>query len=85
MMDTSVEGFFQKREMTLDNFNLLLMAQNEKRDLQGAKETFDKMKMLGVEPDSRSYVNMIMACSKQNDLVLATELFDQSLESEFFR
>lgn len=71
-MDTSIEGFFQKREMNIDNFNLLLLALNEKKDLTGAMETFEKMQLLGVQPDSRSYVNLIMACSKCNDLQLAT-------------
>ena len=44
-MDTSIEGFFYKREYNLQNFNFLLQVLAEKKDKKGALSAFEKMKV----------------------------------------
>lgn len=45
LMDTSIEGFFFKREYNLENFNFLLQALAEKKDMESAFRAFEKMKV----------------------------------------
>ena len=42
-MDTSMEGFFNKRQYNVKNFNFLLQALAEKRDLQAAQNVLALM------------------------------------------
>ena len=44
-MDTSIEGFFYKREYSQANFNFLLQALAEKKDMDSAIQAFEKMKV----------------------------------------
>ena len=44
-MDSSIEGFFYKREYNLYNFNFLLQILSEKKEFEQAVKIFDKMKV----------------------------------------
>lgn len=44
-MDSSLEGFFFKREYNLFNFNFLLQILAEKKEYEESLKIFDKMKV----------------------------------------
>jgi pentatricopeptide repeat domain (PPR motif) len=44
-MDTSLEGFFYKREYNLANFNFLLQVLAEQKKFDEALKAFEKMKV----------------------------------------
>jgi hypothetical protein len=44
-MDSSFDGFFAKREYTLDNFNFLLQVKAEKKEFESAMTLLEKMKV----------------------------------------
>ena len=56
-MDTSIEGFFYKREYNITNFNFLLQALAEKKDKRGALNAFEKMKA-SLSDVRESYLNL---------------------------
>lgn len=74
-MDTSLEGFFRKREMSLSNFNLLLLALNAKKDISSTEETLEKMEALGIKPDERSFSLVISTFAKHQDLEKTEKYF----------
>ena len=75
-MDTTLEGFFRKRELNLPNFNLLLLSLNAKKDAAGTEETLEKMQALGIKPDSHSYSLVLSTCAKTQDLEKTEKYFD---------
>lgn len=82
-MDTSIEGFFNKREFNLDNFNLLLYALNEKNDIDSTFKVIKKMELLEIELDPKSYSIIIMTAARKGDVKLAEEFFDTAVKSKF--
>ena len=44
-MDSSLEGFFHKREYNLKNFNLLLQILAEQKKFSESESVFEKMKV----------------------------------------
>jgi len=74
-MDTSLEGFFRKREFNTSNFNLLLLGLNEKKDLQASMVTLERMEALGVATDARTYDILISTCAKVQDIEAAEKVF----------
>ncbi|EGR33964.1 pentatricopeptide repeat domain protein [Ichthyophthirius multifiliis] len=84
-MDTSIEGFFQKRSYTIKNFNFLLQIQSEKRDIEGAEKTFELMKAMDIKADPYTYNNMIKVYSKSLKLEKAEYYFDKALQCIFLK
>lgn len=75
LMDTSLEGFFYKREYNLANFNFLLQVLAEQKKFDEALKAFEKMKTLNIYPNQITYVQLLTACSKAKDAQKAEEIF----------
>jgi hypothetical protein len=74
-MDSSLEGFFYKRNFSLKNFNFLLQILAEQKKLSESIKALEKMKVknnskskeLGLSPDKTTFNFLIKACAKVND------------------
>jgi pentatricopeptide repeat protein len=75
-IDTSLEVFFRERKMNKKNFNFLLQALSEKRDLPNAELVMQKMEIFKVNPSTRTYANMIAVCAKCRQIDKAEQYFD---------
>jgi len=67
--------------MNTDNFNLLIYALSEKKDLENAERAFEKMLSLDITPNPNTYVNLIMVCAKSHSLDGALIYFNSAVES----
>jgi len=81
LMDTSLEGFFRKREMNLKNFTLLLFSLNSKKQLEESLKVIEKMESLDINPISGTYCILLSTCAKVQNVELAEQLYKKALES----
>lgn len=77
-LDTSMEGFFYKREFSVSNFNLLLRVYSHKGNIDECLGVIEKMKVLGLIPDVHSYVQLLTACGRARDCKTAELIFDKA-------
>ena len=66
-IDVSLESFFHNRDFTLDNFNLLLQVMSQKGKIDESLGLIEKMKLMGIMPNLRSYIHLITASGRAKD------------------
>lgn len=67
-MDTSMEKFFYQRDYSITNFNFYLQVLTSQYKVDEVVEVFEKMKILGIQPNSESYTHIITAYSKLGNI-----------------
>lgn len=75
LIDTNMEAFFNKRAYSIKNFNFYLKAVAEQKKSELAVETLDKMKALGINPNRESYIQVMTACAKTQNVQKVEEIF----------
>lgn len=75
-LNSTFEGFFSKRDFTLDNFNFLLQIQSKKLEIDEMQLTLEKMASLDIQPDDISYLHLLNAYSKIPDITNAERVFE---------
>jgi pentatricopeptide repeat protein len=78
-IDFSFESFFSNRELDLNNFNKLLQVQAHHGKIDEALGTIEKMKIIGIVPDIISFVYLIVATGRANDIQTAEMVFSKAL------
>jgi len=79
-IDTSIETFFRERSMNIKNFNFLLQALSEKRDLATAELAFAKMEIFKIYPNAGTYACLIAVAGKCKQIEKAEQFFDRAEE-----
>ena len=79
LMDTSLEGFFRKREMNFQNFTLLLYSLNSKKQLDESLKVLEKMESLGIKLGSGTFSILLSTCAKVHQSEVAEQLFKKAV------
>lgn len=77
-IDVSLESFFNKREFTLENFNLLLQVLSQKGRIDESLGVIEKMKIMGIAPNLNSYMQLITGSGRAKDPETAELVFNKA-------
>ena len=78
-----MESFFYERAYTLENFNFLLniIAEQAPKDFQDQiSQVLNKMALLNIKPDEKSYNYLIKDASNMKEVRLAEQYFKEACD-----
>lgn len=80
-LDTSLESFFSQRPYNLSTFNEYLMVLSHQGKADEALSAVEKMNLLGLRPNSVSFIHLMRSCARSKDVETAERLFDKAVET----
>jgi pentatricopeptide repeat protein len=75
-MDSSFEGFFFKREFSLNNFNYYLQVLSRQSKKEHFEIALEKMESLGIQPNLTTFTHMLTGYARAKDIKKCEEIFE---------